>query len=911
MKTAYPLNVKPLALALALAFSGPALAQVAANALPSGATVVNGTVSLDNPAANALRITNTPGAIVNWNSFSIGADAHVMIDQSAGPASAILNRVTGADPSHILGRLDSNGRVFLINPNGMLFGAGSVVDVQSLIASTRDISNSNFLAGNYLFEGGTIAPITVADGAQITTARGPGGQVWMFASQVRLEQGSQVTVPDGQVMLAAGSRLQVGSNTLGNMTFDVVTGSADTIASHGSIAAQRGVVGMFADSIVQGGRLAVGGPGEVQLMAARDITIDNGGSISADGEAGQGGGRIALNAGNRLRIEDTASVSADGSAEGGSGGRIDLIAHDLQVSPVASGMGNVHASARASGAPNGEVRVMLRALPLAAQPATGELAVTLSSGKDMYPDVTHLADGSFVVTWMSMDLPTNVLWDVQYSTVYAQRFSATGEALGGRIQLGSVAGNQSFPSIAPGRNGGFLAVWSDGRTGRREVWGRRFDVNGLPLGADVKLSNDAGDQDNLKVSTLADGRYLVAWSSRPSLSPLVIDVRGQLLDESGLPVGAAFAINPTGAADRGYQYRPEIAPLADGGFVVTYHASAPNAYNADAYGRRFDRNGVPVGPEFVIAASSRDDWRVATSGLLDGGFIVVWDTVNASGANALLYRRYDANGMLVQGDTPVGAAPGGTGQSFAQVAPLADGGFAIAWMSYQNGTGSSNADVYAQRFGADGMPVSAPQLVAGGIPSQWEPRIDATADGGYTLSWYSNQNAGNLDIVAQRFANAVQQAEVAGGVAGELANRGYVTAPGVANGAYSAPVLLVPAPAPAPVEPAPLPLEPAPAPAPAPVVPAPAPVEPSKPDTGKTESAHNEIRRVTPTGRTDFVLPGASPVFAGTNAGAARSAGPAIVLIDAPVSNQPAAAAPRAAEAGEPASPSSERRRGK
>ncbi|QDZ29914.1 filamentous hemagglutinin N-terminal domain-containing protein [Noviherbaspirillum sp. UKPF54] len=927
MKNASVFSIKPMTFAILLAFSAGAYAQIASGTLPVGPTVVNGTVAINNPAANTMQITNTPGAIVNWNSFSIGSASVVTINQTAGPASSILNRVTGADPSQIMGRLESNGRVFLINPNGVLFGAGSVIDTQSLIASTRDISNANFLAGNYLFEGAGPGRITVDQGALITTAsHGPNGQVWLFADKVALQQGSNINAPDGQVMLAAGTQLQVGSNSLGNMTFTVATGSANTIDSYGSVAAQRGAVGMFADSIVHGGQVATGGgPGEVLLMAARDITVPDGGAINASGEMGDSGGHITLNAGNRLKIGAQASVAADGSSQGGSGGLIDLIAYDLQVSPVASGMGNVHASAKVAGAPNGDVRVMLRSAPVDAMPAAGQFAVTLSSGKDMYPTVTTLADGSSVVTWMSMDLPPNVLWDVKYSTVYAQRIGPNGQSLGGRIQIGSVTGNQSYPSVAPTRDGGFLIAWSDGRTGRREVWTRAFDANGMPVTADLKLSSDAGDQDNIKLATLADGRILTTWSSRSSISPLVIDIRAQLVDARGNPVGAPFTINMTGSADKGSQYRPDIAPLADGGFVVTYHAIASGSYYADAYGRRFDRNGVPVGPEFTIAATTRDDWRITTKGLLDGGFVVVWDTtIDSSYTTRMFYRRYDARGVMIQGDTPVGMAPGGSGQSFAQVTPMADGGFVIVWKSYQNGTGSSNADVYAQRFGANGLPAAAPKLVAGGVAGQWEPTVAATADNGYTVTWYTDQN-GNMDIYAQRFASPVMQAAVAGGVSGELRNRGYMTAQGVSNGTASEPVLVLPAPEPvvttavaAPVAPAPVSTEtstasaissasgtttsptsttsvtsivsttttaalpgttsstvandkderkektPEAADAPKITVKPQPPVKQEPALAGKTESALNAVRQVTPTGMTDFVLPGASPVFANT-----------------------------------------------
>lgn len=835
MKHPSRLILRPLVLATAFAFSGYAPAQIAADALPSGGSIVNGTVAIAHPAAAMMRITSSPGAIMNWHSFSIGSAASVHIDQ-AGAASAMLNRVTGADPSLILGRLESNGRVFLINPNGLLFGAGSVVDVHGLVASTRDIANADFLNGNYLFEGVGDGNIVLMQGARITTARHADGQVWLFANQLRLDAGSLIETPDGQAVLAAGTRLEAGSSTLGNMRFQITAGSAASIESHGTLAAARGAVGMFADSITHGGALSVTGSGEVLMMAARDLTVLDGATVRADGVAGGSGGHITLDAGNRLRIAATASVSADGGQLGGDGGRIALAAHDLQVSPVASGMGNVRAAAGAAGARSGEVRVMLRGSPADVQAAGPEIAVTLAGGSDMYPDLTYLADGSFVVTWMSMTAPPNVIWDVNYATVYAQRYSAAGLPLGAPIQLGTTSGKQSFPAIAPARNGGFLAAWADGRSGRQEVWGRLFDMNGLPIGADLRLSQDPGDQSNVKLATLSDGRYLLSWSSRASLSPLAIDVRGQLLDAAGAPLGAAFTLNLTGSADKGYQYRPDIATLADGGFVVTWHALAPNGTQADAYGRRFDRNGVPVGPEFTIAASAGDDWRVAAEGLLDGGFVVVWDSRDSAGNTRLFYHRYDAAGTMQQSTVPVGAAPGGTGQSFAQVAALADGGFAIAWMSYQNGSGTSNADVYAQRFSAEGVPVAGPALIASGPASQWEPRIAASADGGYVLSWYSNQTGG-LDVIAQRFAAAPQAATLSDGIGGELSRRAYYTVPGMPNGTASPPLLLTPS----------------------------APntstrTESEKLKEAKTESAHNALRILT-SGSGRDTTPGASPIF--------------------------------------------------
>ncbi len=122
-----------------------------AQANPSGATVAHGNVSFNQPNASTLNITNTPGAIVNWQQFGIAqGELTRFIQQSA--SSAILNRVTGQDPSQILGQLQSNGRVFLINPNGVIFGQNAVIDTAGMIASTLNLSDDNFLNGHLHFE---------------------------------------------------------------------------------------------------------------------------------------------------------------------------------------------------------------------------------------------------------------------------------------------------------------------------------------------------------------------------------------------------------------------------------------------------------------------------------------------------------------------------------------------------------------------------------------------------------------------------------------------------------------------------------------------------------------------------------------------------------------------------------------
>ena len=108
------------------------LSACAAQANPQTPQVVHGSATFSNPTANTLQVTNTPNAVINWQSFSIGvAETTKFVQQSAN--SAVLNRVTGVNPSENLGQLQSNGQVYLINPNGLVFGANAVVDTAGFI----------------------------------------------------------------------------------------------------------------------------------------------------------------------------------------------------------------------------------------------------------------------------------------------------------------------------------------------------------------------------------------------------------------------------------------------------------------------------------------------------------------------------------------------------------------------------------------------------------------------------------------------------------------------------------------------------------------------------------------------------------------------------------------------------------
>ncbi|AKC85897.1 MBG domain-containing protein [Pseudoxanthomonas suwonensis] len=150
---------RPLTGAILVALAATAQAAPPADELPTGGAVVSGAAAISIPDTARMVINQTTtGAIVNWTSFSIGQSASVTFNH-VDSSGVTLNRVMTTVPSEIFGALNANGRVFLINPNGVLFGETARVSVGGLVASTIAISDPDFLGGvangSFIFDSGS------------------------------------------------------------------------------------------------------------------------------------------------------------------------------------------------------------------------------------------------------------------------------------------------------------------------------------------------------------------------------------------------------------------------------------------------------------------------------------------------------------------------------------------------------------------------------------------------------------------------------------------------------------------------------------------------------------------------------------------------------------------------------------
>jgi filamentous hemagglutinin family protein len=164
---------------------------------PRGGSVVHGKVAIGGGAGGKLRIQqSSANAIIHWDDFSIKADELTQFVQP-NKQSAVLNRVTGGDPSEIHGALRANGNVFVINPNGILVGPGGSIDVHGLVLSTLDVDNGEFLArGDLVLQGATGAGVT-----NMGRINAIGGDVFLIGRTVTNSGAISAT---GTVGLAAG-----------------------------------------------------------------------------------------------------------------------------------------------------------------------------------------------------------------------------------------------------------------------------------------------------------------------------------------------------------------------------------------------------------------------------------------------------------------------------------------------------------------------------------------------------------------------------------------------------------------------------------------------------------------------------------------------------------------------------------
>ena len=338
-------------------------------AAPQGGRVVAGKGGIERPNDRTLIVhQNSESLVADWKSFNIAPGEQVRFDQPDAQ-SAALNRILDQNPSRILGSLNANGRIFLSNPNGLVFGKSATVNVSSLVATTLSIDNRSFMSGHYRFDYGGPGAIdnkgvlTAVDGGSISLigdSVSNEGLIIARLGRVNLASGGSATIDfygDNLVHFEVGdggpaSALRRATNS-GRIQADggrvLMTAAAanalvtsvvnnDGMIRANSVVKHDGRIELVGDGqVVNGGVLDVSGRSasttgcEVDVTG-RDILIRTGSRTDASGADGGGANHIGgsyrgqgpLKNAQDTTVESDSVVRADAleHRDGGAGGHL-------------------------------------------------------------------------------------------------------------------------------------------------------------------------------------------------------------------------------------------------------------------------------------------------------------------------------------------------------------------------------------------------------------------------------------------------------------------------------------------------------------------------------------------------------------------------------------------------------------
>src|SRR5580704_14084049 len=413
-------------------------AAVPALAGPNGGTVVGGSATIQGQGTGSVTINqSSQSTIINWATFNIGRGETTTFNQPSTTSTALNRVIGGQGPSFLDGTLTANGRVFIVNGDGILFGAHSSINTAGFLATTNDIRNEDFMAGKYNFNIPGLPNASIVNLGSITAASG--GFAALVAPGVR--NAGTITATLGTVSLAAGNAFTLdfyGDRLITLAVNDQIAGAVTDVQT-----------GQTLKSLVSNsGKLSANG-GRVELTAAAaravvDSVINNTGVLEAN-SIGTQNGMIVLSAATGASkpagaptqvVKLSGQLSAAGKNKGTKGGTVVVTGESIQLSGA-----QIDASGDAGGG-----HVLIGGDTGGGHPSTAAANIELAKLE------------TFVIptaTTVSVDAA---------STINA---SATGNGNGGKVVLWSdqqttFAGTILARGGAGGGDGGFVETSSHG-----------------------------------------------------------------------------------------------------------------------------------------------------------------------------------------------------------------------------------------------------------------------------------------------------------------------------------------------------------------------------------------------------------------------------------------------------------------
>lgn len=341
-------------------------------AMPQDGTVVAGNATITQNAGSMSINQSTDKVAINWQSFNIGANEKVAFNQPTSHSVA-LNRIIGNNASDIYGQLTANGKVFLVNPNGVLFAPGSEVNVGGLVASTLGISDADFLRGNYSFKGDNGIGTVVNQG---TLSAKDGNYIVLVGTKVN--NSGNIIANGGTAALVAGGQVFLDSPGDGMVNLVVNQAAVDAAVNNsGTIQAN-------------GGQALLTGRASGDLLFS---VINNTGMIAAKSVHEQNG-VIILDGGTSGSVQVSGVLDASGQEAGQSGGTVKILGEKVSI----LGSTEVDASGTVGGG-----QILIGGNLQGSGPEQHAVSVSMEKSAVIKADATTQGNGGKVILWSDED----------------------------------------------------------------------------------------------------------------------------------------------------------------------------------------------------------------------------------------------------------------------------------------------------------------------------------------------------------------------------------------------------------------------------------------------------------------------------------------------------------------------------
>ena len=355
---------------------------------------------------------------------------------------------------------------------------------------------------------------------------------------------------------------------------------------------------------------------------------------------------------------------------------------------------------------------------------------------DLTPIVSTLSDGGYVVAW------NGATTDSQGTDIFVQRFDSSDATVGSSIRLAGATGNyaDTIPLLQALTNGSFVVVWRGATaTNGTDIFVQAYDADNLAVGGLKQLAGATGNFSDASpvVTAFADGSYAVAWSGVTS-SAGYQDIYLQRYDNTHMAQGSLVQL--AGVAGNYRDLNPQIATLADGGYIVSWDGQTDNNQGTDIFIQRYAADNTSVGMPSRLQGMSGTlaDSMVKVASLTDGGYVLSWvgGTSDSQGTD-IFVQRYDANGAAVNAVVRLQGMSGDLADSSCVVAAGQNGGYLVAWTGVTSD--GQSIDLFAQAYDAANQTMSASPMRITAVNSATSdvltPSITALSNGGYVVTW--------------------------------------------------------------------------------------------------------------------------------------------------------------------------------